>query len=213
GVDTELFDPSRRSEDLRRSWGCPPAGLVVVYVGRLAAEKNLDLAVAAFQRVSSRDPQAKFVLVGDGPALERLRLAHPDLVLTGAKVGVDLAEHYASGDLFLFPSLTETFGNVVPEAMASGLPVIAFDYAAGACIRSWENGITVPMGDADAFIDAAAAAACDDARLRSMGKSALATAENMSWGRAIGGLEERLFEVIGSRRTEHRHETLATTPE
>ncbi|MCG6863101.1 MAG: glycosyltransferase family 1 protein [Chromatiaceae bacterium] len=214
GVDTELFDPRRRSEALRRSWGCQPGDRIVLYVGRLAAEKNLVLVIRAFKSIESRARGAKLVLVGDGPELARLRASHPKMLLTGAKVGVELAEHYASGDLFLFPSLTETFGNVVPEAMASGLPVVAFDYgAAHVCIRSWENGVTVPMGDAQAFSEAATAVACEDARLLTMAKSARVTAEGMSWDWVVQNLEERMLEVIDRHRSGNRHETLASTIE
>lgn len=213
GVDGELFDPHRRSEELRRSWGCPPSGPVVLYVGRLAAEKHLDLALRAFRQIAEGTPEARFVLVGDGPAREHLRQTHPELILPGAKVGVELAEHYASGDLFLFPSLTETFGNVVLEAMASGLPVIAFDYAAaGACICNRENGIKVPMTDDDAFVGAAVSAASDGARRVAMSKHARATAEHMDWGQVVRELEQRFFEVI-RLRMEHANETLAATPE
>jgi len=200
GVSTELFDPRKRSEELRRSWGCSSASEVVLYVGRLAAEKNLELALHAFQGISSRNAKTRFVLVGDGPERERLLRTSPELILPGAKVGEDLAEYYASGDLFLFPSLTETFGNVVLEAMASGLPVIAFDYAAaGALIRSRENGIKAVVGDSDAFIESAVAAMGDDARLDAMGKGARATAEGMSWERIVAEMEERLLEVIRLR--------------
>lgn len=212
GVDTELFDPRRRREDLRRAWGCQPAGRVVLHVGRLAAEKNLELVLKTFRGIATKFPDAKLVLVGAGPEFRRLRRGHPDLVLTGAKVGVELAEHYASGDLFLFPSLTETFGNVLPEAMASGLPVVAFDYGAAAvCIRDRQNGIKVPKGDAGAFRAAAIEAAGDPSALRVMGEKARATAEGMSWDRVIGELEERLFEVSDRHRTENRHESLAAT--
>jgi len=200
GVDTELFDPKRRSDALRESWGSCPEGLVVLYVGRLAAEKNLALALEAFEGIVARIPDAKLILVGDGPELAHLRLAHPDVLLTGAKIGIELAEHYASGDLFLFPSLTETFGNVVVEAMASGLPVIAFDYgAAGVCIRNWENGVKVPVGDADAFLASTLEAIGDRTRLRAMGQAARATAAGMSWSRVIGAFEERLLAVAGYR--------------
>jgi glycosyltransferase involved in cell wall biosynthesis len=213
GVDTQLFDPQRRSDELRRSWGCSPAAPVLLYVGRLAAEKNLDLALRAYRHIAAEMPHARLVLVGDGPAREQLRESHPELILPGPKVGVELAEHYASGDLFLFPSRTETFGNVVLEAMASGLPVIAFDYAAArAFIRNEDNGIKVAVPDEDAFVDAAVKAARDGDRLGAMSEQARATAECMGWDRVVRDLEHRFFDVIRLRR-EQADESLAATPE
>lgn len=200
GVNTELFDPDRRSEELRRSWGCAPGGSAVLYVGRLAAEKNLELALQAFERIVAKAPDTKFILVGEGPERERLRRTHPKLILPGSKIDVELATHYASADMFLFPSLTETFGNVVLEALASALPTVAFDYAAaGACIRGQENGIKVPLGDSEAFVEAAVNALGDEARLRTMRDAARITAENMSWERVLADLEKLFFEVIRFR--------------
>lgn len=213
GVDIARFSPAWRDVELRRSWGCDAETLVVLYVGRIAAEKNLDLARAAFQSILEVRPDARFVLVGDGPELAALRHDYPSFVCPGAKVGAELSAHYASGDLFLFPSLTETFGNVVTEAMASGLPVIAFDYAAArAHIRSWENGVTRPVGDDDGFCAASREAVGDPVRLRRMGEAARATAEGISWDKVLGGFEERLFAVIGREGpTEASHAGLAET--
>jgi glycosyltransferase involved in cell wall biosynthesis len=197
GVDTQLFCPSRRGAERRRTWGCSEGTLAVLYVGRIASEKNLALAIAAFAAIREDGADAKFILVGDGPELSRLRQAHPDLVFTGAKTGIELAEHYASGDLFLFPSLTETFGNVVPQAMASGLPAVAFDYAAAkAHIRDGENGIRVPLGNDAAFIHAAREVARDRDELRILGKRARATAEELSWERVLAAFEEELRQII-----------------
>lgn len=215
GVDTRLFSPTRRDAALRRSWGAADDGLVALYVGRLAAEKNLDLTLQTFEAIRAQVPSAQPVLVGDGPELDRLQRTHPQLVFTGAKVGEELARHYASGDLFVFPSLTETFGNVVPEAMASGLAVVAFDYAAaGTCIRNGENGITVPLADSTAFVRAAVETAASPERLRALGEAARDTAEALSWDRVIGGVEERLNEVIRRRGgAEDSHETMAAASE
>jgi glycosyltransferase involved in cell wall biosynthesis len=163
GVDTVLFDPARRSAELRAAWGICGDELAVVHVGRLAAEKNIDLALRAFAAIQARHPRARFVLVGDGPLRERLQRRHPEHVFSGQRLGEDLAAHYASGDLFLFPSLTETFGNVTQEAMASGLAVLAFRSAAAAeMIVDGENGRTVPPGNDEAFIAAAVQLARED---------------------------------------------------
>ncbi|MDX9995826.1 MAG: glycosyltransferase family 1 protein [Rhodocyclaceae bacterium] len=156
GVDTRLFHPGRRSAELRKSWGAGEHDSVVIIVGRMAPEKNLDLALRAFSAIRRLHPNARMVCVGDGPLRETLCRQHPECLFVGTKRGEALAEHYASADLFVFPSLTETFGNVVSEALASGLPVVAFDYAAASdLIVTGENGRSVPPGDASAFIDAA----------------------------------------------------------
>lgn len=200
GVDVGLFAPHRRDDRLRAAWGCDPDDLAVLYVGRLAAEKNLDLAREAFEGIEAACPGARFIVVGDGPALAQLKRDYPRFVCAGSQVGEALAAHYASGDLFLFPSLTETFGNVVPEAMASALPVLAFDYAAAhAAIASGVNGVTVPPGDRAGFLAAAVRICQDREGLRRMGQSARQTAEGMSWERALGEVEALLL-LVARRR-------------
>jgi glycosyltransferase involved in cell wall biosynthesis len=160
GVDTALFHPDRRDHDLRRQWGLAPGDLAVLHVGRIAPEKNLDLAIEAFRAIAQRQPRARFVIVGDGPACVALAERHPDILFTGIRRADDLARHYASGDLFLFPSLTETFGNVTMESLASGIPVVAFDYgAAHEHVRDPLAGTRVAMGDREGFVAAAVAMA------------------------------------------------------
>lgn len=173
GVDTGLFSPSRRDPALRATWGAAPEAPVALSVGRLAAEKNLELVIAAFQAIRQTQPAARLVLVGDGPLAARLRARHPDVVYCGMRRGEDLAAHYASADVFLFPSLTETFGNVVLEALASGLAVAAFDYAAArAHVQPGRHGRLAPFGDADTFVAAATALVRDLHSLRRMGQTA-----------------------------------------
>jgi glycosyltransferase involved in cell wall biosynthesis len=173
GVDTTLFDPGRRRESLRERWGIAGGGLAVTYVGRIAAEKNLALAIAAFRRIRELRPEARFVWVGTGPVAARLAREHPDFVFCGLRLGEDLAEHFASADLFLFPSLTETFGNVTLEAMASGVPTIAFDYgAARAHLGDHEHGRLARVGDEVGFIQAAVEVAGDAGRRRALGAAA-----------------------------------------
>ena len=173
GVDTTLFDPARRRQKLRDRWGVAPDGLAVIYVGRIAAEKNLSLAVEAFSRILEKRPDARFVWVGTGPLAVRLRQEHPEFIFAGLRLGEDLAEHFASADLFLFPSLTETFGNVTIEAMASGVPTIAFDYgAARAHLCNREHGRFVASGDDATFIAAAVEVATDAGQRRLMSAAA-----------------------------------------
>ena len=200
GVDTVRFSPARRRADLRSAWGCAPADPVLLSVGRIAAEKNMDLLLDGYAAARTIRPGARCVLVGDGPELPRLARSHPEVVFTGARVGLDLAQHYASADLFVFPSLTETFGNVVTEAMASGLAVVAFDYAAAhRYIRSGENGLTLNWGDRDAFIATVLAAVADVEGLRRMGAEARRTTEALGWPGIIAGVEARLWAVIAAR--------------
>lgn len=154
-VDTQLFDPARRDPDLRAQWGAGHDGLVAIHVGRIAPEKNLDLAVRAFRALQRERPDARFVWVGDGPARAALQQANPDFVFCGVQRGAVLASHFASGDLFVFPSRSETFGNVTLEAMASGVPTVAFDYgAAREHLRDGEHGAAIADGDDDAFVAA-----------------------------------------------------------
>ena len=160
GVDTTLFDPARRSASLRRNWGLEEDDLAVVYVGRIAPEKNLALLEKAFEAIRARQPRARLILVGSGPAQQALQARQPAAVFCGSRTGAFLAEHYASGDLFLFPSLTETYGNVVAEALASGLPVVAYrDAAAQELIAHREHGWLAEPGDEAAFIAGAVALA------------------------------------------------------
>jgi glycosyltransferase involved in cell wall biosynthesis len=182
GVDASRFHPSRRSQELRSSWGAGPSKLVVVAVGRVAPEKNLDLLVSAFRKIRTVQPDARLVVVGDGPSRVWLETETPDAVFAGRRLGEDLAAHYASADLLLFPSLTETFGNVTLEAMASGVAVLAFDYgAAGQSVVSGVHGWTVPYGDRSAFERAAECAVADWPHLRKLGSQGRQVAETMAW--------------------------------
>ncbi|ALN90651.1 glycosyltransferase family 4 protein [Lysobacter gummosus] len=171
-VDTELFDPRRRSAALRREWGLDDDGFAAIYVGRIAPEKNLDLAVRAFRALQQQRPQARFVWVGDGPAREKLQRDNPDFIFCGLKRGQVLAEHFASGDIFLFPSHSETFGNVTLEAMASGVPTVAFDYgAAHEHLRDGLHGAAIADGDDAGFIRAAARIGSQDALRAGMSRA------------------------------------------
>jgi glycosyltransferase involved in cell wall biosynthesis len=190
GVDTKLFDPARRDERLRAAWGAAPDRAVLLYVGRLAAEKNLPTLAAAAETALAAQPRARLVFVGDGPARRELRARLPQAVFAGTRTGAELAAHYASADIFLFPSLTETYGNVTLEAMASGLAVVAYDYAAAAAaIRHGVSGVLAPCGDSAAFVAHAAALASDPTRARRLGESARCEALARGWDRVAAELE------------------------
>ncbi|MCV2365664.1 glycosyltransferase family 1 protein [Paucibacter sp. DJ1R-11] len=197
GVDIQQFSPGRRSAALRAEWGVAEDDLVVVYVGRLAPEKNLATLTAAFEAVLQVQPRARLVVVGSGPQQAELQARWPQAIFAGQRKGEDLAAHYASGDLFLFPSLTETFGNVTTEAMASGLPVLAFDYAAAAqLIRNGENGVLAPMDDTAAFVRAATHLAGQPALRRQMGAAAALTASELDWSTIVARFEGVLDTVM-----------------
>lgn len=172
-VDTALFDPARRDGSWRAGLGAGERAPLVLYVGRIAAEKNLALAVRAFRTLQALRPDARYAWVGDGPLLEPLRRENPDFLFLGVQRGEALARLFASADLFLFPSRTETFGNVTLEAMASGVPVVAFDYgAAHEHLRDGVHGTAVALGDEAGFVSAAVRIGSDMRLARSMGDAA-----------------------------------------
>ncbi|WP_242108216.1 glycosyltransferase family 4 protein [Luteimonas aquatica] len=172
-VDTALFDPARRDAALRAEWGIDEDAVAAIYVGRIAAEKNLALAVRAFRALQAQQPRARFVWIGDGPARERLQQEHPDFIFRGVQRDEALARHFAGGDLFLFPSHSETFGNVTLEAMASGVPTVAFDYgAAREYLRDGVHGAAIANGDDAGFVEAACRIGGDRALRAAMGAAA-----------------------------------------
>jgi glycosyltransferase involved in cell wall biosynthesis len=197
GIDTVLFSPARRSQALRDAWGADEYTPVVLYVGRLAPEKNLQLFIAAAQAFRTAHPRTRIVLVGNGPDATALRSAHPDFIFAGTRTGSDLAAHYASADVFLFPSVTETFGNVTLEALASGLAVVAYDYAAARQhIVHEKSGWLVPFGNSTAFTNAAKELAESPARMVNLKQNARAAADRLSWDRIAGEFAKNLREVV-----------------
>jgi glycosyltransferase involved in cell wall biosynthesis len=146
-------------------------------------------------------PRLKVVVVGDGPERAALQVAHRDFVFAGMRSGAALAEHYASADVFVFPSLTETFGNVTAEAMASRLAVVAFDYAAARqCLRHRASALLAPYGDAGAFVEAAQAVVADDDLRERLREAAAEAARGLSWARVIDDLEAVLAGLAARSR-------------
>ena len=152
GVDTKLFNISKRDTSLRRSWGATDNTKVLISVGRMAPEKNLDQVLKTYEALKSTGQSFKLVMVGDGPLKEQFQKRYPEIIFPGMLSQSNLAAYYASSDLFIFPSQTETFGNVTLEALASGIPVLAFDCAAA---RDWVqtgvNGWLVAENNPEGF--------------------------------------------------------------
>lgn len=214
GVDTELFNPVRRNAKLRQKWKLDDRSLAVLYVGRIAPEKNIDLAVAAFNAIRQQRPDARFILVGSGPEVDRLLSEHPEFVFCGPRVGEDLAGHYASADLFLFPSTTETFGNVVTESMASGLATVAFKLAAAAeHLRNDLNGVVAAPGNEHEFIDQAVRIATDEDLRTRMATAARQDALGLGWPPVIQRLTQIFYETLRGASGGADHEPLAATTE
>ena len=192
GVDTTLFSPKKRNAMLRADWEVDQQGLVVLYVGRLAAEKNLGLLLQAFEQIRLHRPNARLVVVGDGPIRNAMQAQCPDGIFTGFQRGEDLAACYASSDLFLFPSLTETFGNVTTEAMASGLALVAFDdAAAGQLVRHGHNGMLARKNEPGDFLRLATQLACNPELRRWLGAQARETALPLGWDSIVQGVEDQ----------------------
>ncbi len=200
GVDTSLFDPKKRCETLRGEWGARSAAPVALVVGRVAAEKNLELAMMAFSQMRVSVPDLRCVVVGDGPLREKLAAKHPSVHFAGVQTGEALARHYASADILLFPSETETFGNVVLEGMASGLVTVTYDYAAAArFVAHGVNGLKAPKANAAAFLDQAQAALAIRAG-HEMRISARELAETQGWTSVVAEFEARLKSIIHTEK-------------
>jgi glycosyltransferase involved in cell wall biosynthesis len=189
GVDTDLFSPARRCNELRAQWGADEKTPVALYVGRVAAEKNLTMLMRAFAAFREKHPGAPCVVVGDGPRLKALRTEYPDNLYLGAKTGTDLAQSYASADVFVFPSISETFGNVVLEAMSSGLLPVAYDYAAPRqVIRQGVNGWLAEFDQDEDFLRQTRQAA-DTWHDTAAREAARAAAGDLGWRRVIEQFE------------------------
>ena len=200
GVDSRLFRPDRPGRlAVRRALGFGLDDVVIGYVSRIAVEKNVTFLAEALARVTADRPGARFLFVGDGPARADVeRQMGPHARFVGYKSGEDLADHYAAADLFAFSSLTETFGNVVLEALASGLPVVAL--RAGGIGDIVQPGVTGLLCEPDATPEQfarAVTALVDDAELRRrIAASARDYALSQSWDTIMSALRQRYLGVI-----------------
>ncbi|HRN62571.1 MAG TPA: glycosyltransferase family 1 protein [Luteimonas sp.] len=208
-VDTRVFDPALRDAALRAELGVGDDAPMVINVGRIAAEKNLPLAVRAFRELQARRPDARYIWVGDGPMRDSLQRANPDFVFTGIQRGEALARLFASADLFAFASRSETFGNVTLEAMASGVPVVAYDYgAAREHLRDGEHGAAIAVDDETAFVSAVVRIGSDPSAMRAMGAAVRAAVLGLSPLRVAEDFD-RLLAGLGNKGTAHAERAAA----
>ena len=200
GVDVQMFSGSKRCDALRDRWGVAADDPVLLSVGRVAPEKNLQLLLNAYTELRAQYPRLKLVVVGDGPALEQLRKEHPDVICPGILTGDHLATYYASADVFVFTSLTETFGNVVLEAMASRLAVVAFDYAAARLhIRPSVNGLLAAINDDAEFIGQVRKLLDNPRLVSKLRADASHYAATQSWDNVVRQLDGVLARYTASR--------------
>ncbi len=200
GVDSRLFRPDRPGRlAVRRALGFEPDDVVVGYVGRIAVEKNVAFLADSLARVAAERPNARFLFVGDGPARGEVeRLMGSNARFVGYRSGEDLADHYAAADLFAFSSLTETFGNVVLEALASGLPVVALRAGGiGDIVQSGATGVLCAPDATPEQFARAVTTFVDDAELRRRtAGSARAYALSQSWDTIMDALREQYLHVV-----------------
>ena len=200
GVDREQFNPGRRDMEWRRSLGVGDNELAVAFLGRLVLEKGLDVFAAVIKELSDRGVAHRALVIGEGPARATFEQQMPSGVFVGHQVGEDLGRALASADVFLNPSVTEAFGNVTLEAMASALPVVAA-VATGATslVRDGQTGTLVEPGDVTAFADALEAYARDPKLRKRHGEAGLAYAKTQDWDE-INASVLRVYESVLRRR-------------
>lgn len=200
GVDGNLFCPDRPGRvELRRAYGFKPEDIVITYVSRIAPEKNVDYLADCLAIVAARRPDVRVMMVGDGPSRTALEQRIGSFTrFVGYRRGEDLADHYAASDLFAFSSLTETFGNVVLEAMSSGLPVVAIRAGGvGETVQAGNTGLLVEPTEPPARLAEALLRLVKDSEERMrMATAARAYALEQSWDAIMGGLRHRYQRVI-----------------
>jgi len=197
GVDADLFSPTKRDMAWRRDNGIADDEAVIAFVGRLVLEKGLGIFADTLDELKKRGLKHKALIVGDGPERERFAKRLPDAVFCGYLQGEDLARAYASADIFFNASITETFGNVTLEAMASAVPAVCAD-ASGShfLVRPGETGYLVPPGDVSAFADRLEDLIADEGLRAGMAKASLADSRKFSWNAVLNALLDNYEQAI-----------------
>ena len=199
GVDRALFNPGRRSLDWRRAQGFADDEPVIAFVGRLVLEKGLDVFADTVARLAERGVPHRVLVVGEGPARTWIEDRLPTATYTGQLAGIDLARAYASADMLFNPSITETFGNVTLEAMASGLPVVAARATGStSLVEEGVTGLLATPGSVDGFAAALGRYLADgDARARA-GAAGLKASARYDWDEINQGMLDHYLNVVGA---------------
>ena len=197
GVDSTLFNPSKRSLDWRRARGIADDDIVVAFISRLVTEKGLGVVIDVLRGLEEEGIAHKALFVGEGPERAKVETALPNAIFEGHLTGEDLARAYASSDVFLFPSETETFGNVTLEALSSGLPVVAANATgSNALVTDGVTGFLVAPRDSSAFL-ARIGQLIGDAALRArMSEAARVSARQYEWNRILDQIIGYYEEVL-----------------
>ena len=199
GIDTVRFNPGKRSEGWRAARGVAPSDVIVAFVGRLVKEKRVASVAAVFARLRAEGVSHRAMFIGDGPERAWLEREAPGALFEGFLTGEDLPIAVASADVFLFPSDTETFGNVTLEAMASGLPAVCADATGSrSLVLPGVTGFLAPVGDDAALYAAVAALTLDGLLRRRMGEAGRVRSLEFSWDEAMGGLLARYEALAGA---------------
>ncbi|PYJ19165.1 MAG: histidinol-phosphatase, partial [Verrucomicrobia bacterium] len=186
GLDTELFTPARRKPAFWEKFGVDNGEVRLLYVGRISREKDLDVLADAYRRLRDEGLPVHLFVVGHGPYSEPLARSLPEAFFTGYLTGKDLAMAYASADIFVFPSTTDTFGNVILEAQACGVPVIVSDSGGPQeLVEDLTNGLITKSRDVDDLARAIRALAADPALRERMGSAARKSVIDRNWPAAF----------------------------
>ena len=186
GIDTRFFNPELRDPKFWAHFGKAPEEIGLLYVGRISKEKNLDVAAKAVNRLRAEKLPVRLLIVGDGPYLKELRHIAPEACYTGSLKGKELGTAYASSDIFVFPSTTDTFGNVVLEAQAAGLPCVVSDQGGPAeLITDGVEGFITRSLDVEDFSEAIRRLATDPDLRRQMGDRARQRVQDRNWTNAF----------------------------
>ena len=201
GVDRTIFDPSKRDLEWRRAHGLDDDDVAIVFLGRLVMEKGLDVFAESIIQLRKLQAPHKVLVIGDGPARSWFEQSLPGGIFVGFQTGAELGRALASGDIFFNPSITETFGNVTLEAMASGLPVIAAGATgASSLVECGDSGCLVPPGEAEKFAEAIAPY-CLDSQLRANhGAAGEAKSREYAWDAINKVVADTYVRLVEERR-------------